>query len=70
MSLQRIILSTSDTIAAAGGSAVSSLGEILEHTYLFRLEVNGFEDIPLHQPINECIYIDDVQHLTLTLLDD
>lgn len=69
MSLQRVILSTSGTIAAAGGSAVSSLGEILEHTYLFRLEVNG-EDIPLHQPINECIYIDDIQHLTLTLLDD
>ena len=70
MSLQRIILSSTGTIAAAGGSAVSSLGEILKHTYLFRLEVNGFENIPLHQPINESIYIDDIQHLTLTLLED
>lgn len=72
MSLQRVILNnvTSGTIVAAGGSAVSSLGEILEHTYLFRLEVNGFENIPLHQPINDCIYIDDIQHLTLTLVDD
>ena len=38
----------SGTIAGAGGSDVSSLGKILEHTYLFSLDDNGFKNIPSH----------------------